>query len=99
MSIYTVKLQERQNEMLYEKEGINYVGLFGSAARGEETSNSDVDVLVDFDRPKTLFDLADIQFHLERSLGRKVDLVTRKSLKPQLKPYIERDLITVYEKN
>ncbi len=84
---------------MYEKQGIKYVGLFGSVARGEESQDSDVDVLVDFDKPRTLFDLADIQFHLEESLGKKVDLVTRKSLKSQLRPYIEQDLITVYEKN
>lgn len=84
---------------MYQKQGIKFIGLFGSVARGEETNQSDIDVLVDFDQPKTLFDLADIQFYLEESLGRKIDLVTRKSLKPQLKPFIEQDLITVYEKN
>ncbi len=99
MNKYLSKLQEKDHQNMYEKQGISYLGLFGSAARGEEKSQSDIDVLIDFNTKKTFFDLADIQLYLETTLGRKVDLVTRKNIKPILKPYINQDLITIYEQN
>jgi uncharacterized protein len=99
MNKYLSKLQEKSNQAMYLEQGISYLGLFGSAARGEEKFSSDIDVLIDFNQHKTLFDLADIQFYLEITLGRKVDLVTRKNIKPILKPYIDQDLITIYEQN
>ncbi len=99
MNKYLSKLQEKVNQTMYLRQGISYLGLFGSAARGEEKTHSDIDVLIDFNRKKTLFDLADIQLYLEATLGRKVDLVTRKNIKPVLKPYIDQDLITIYEQN
>lgn len=99
MTDYVKLLQQKEATTLYQEQGINYLALFGSAARGEATGESDVDLLVDFNETKTLFDLADIQLYLENLLRKKVDLVTRKSVKPRLKPYIEQDLITVYEEN
>ena len=99
MGIHLSKLLAKDALNMYQQQGLTYVGLFGSVARGEEKVSSDVDVLIDFNGPKTFFDLADIQFYLERTLGEKVDLVTRKNIKPILKPYIENDLITVYEQN
>lgn len=69
------------------------VGIFGSFARDEERSDSDIDILIDFGNTRlTLFDLVHIGDELEEKLGRKVDLVTRRGLSPLLKPYIEGDL-------
>lgn len=99
MNTYLQYLQEKTAQDLYQREGITYLGLFGSAARGEETSKSDIDLLIHFDAIKSFFELADIQYDLENMLGRKVDLVFKDSIKAQLKPFIEQDLITVYEKN
>lgn len=65
--------------------GGNHLAVFGSVAREEETENSDVDILVDFDSKKGLFGFADLKFYLEEILGRHVDLVTRKALHPALK--------------
>ena len=80
------------------KYGINYLGLFGSVARGEETSKSDVDLLVKFDKKRKigLFGLAEVQGEFEKRLGRKVDLVTK--LNKYVKPYADKDLKTIYEK-
>lgn len=83
---------------LYVQEGISFVGLFGSQARGKAKKTSDVDVLIDYVAPKSLFELARIKIELEKALGKKVDLVTRKNLKPALRSNIELDLIPVYEK-
>ena len=81
-----------------DKYGINYLGLFGSVARGEQTKNSDVDLLVKFDKKRKigLFGLTEVQSEFERRLGRKVDLVTK--LNKYIKPYADKDLRTIYEK-
>jgi len=90
-------LQQPSAKNLYKNQGVNYLGLFGSYARGEATTGSDIDLLIDFDQTKSLFELADISLFLKSLLGQKVDLVDRDSIKKALKPYIEQDLITVYK--
>lgn len=54
--------------------------LFGSISRGEEHSGSDIDLLVDFERSSSLFDLMHLQDALEELLGRSVDVVSLGSL-------------------
>jgi hypothetical protein len=61
-----------------------FAGLFGSAARGEAHAGSDVDLLVRFDRPKSLLDLA----RAERALRHEVDLVTEGALSPHVRPHV-----------
>jgi predicted nucleotidyltransferase len=75
------------------------MGVFGSAARGEATPESDVDILVDFlpDSGMSLFRLDDLNGELEQLLGRKVDLASKRGLKPRVRPYVMRDLRIVYE--
>jgi uncharacterized protein len=67
--------------------------LFGSAAREEMRASSDIDILVDFSAPVTLFDIARLRRHLESLLGRPVDLVTRDALKPQFREQILREAV------
>ncbi len=81
-----------------QQNDISYFGVFGSFARGEQKETSDIDVLVDFDKRKTLFDLAGIKNSLEDSLGKEVDLVLKNNIKEMLRPYIEKDLVVLYEK-
>ncbi len=81
-----------------EKFDISYLGLFGSHARKEATVGSDVDVLVEFKKPVSFFRLIDAENYLSEKLGSDVDLVTTKSLKPQIKPYIQQDLKHLYER-
>ena len=78
---------------------VKNIGVFGSAARGQATPSSDIDILIDFNKTKTLFDLSDVQSSLEAILNKKVDLVLRTGVKKQLLPYIQKDLTTVYEKD
>ncbi|MBU0974738.1 nucleotidyltransferase family protein [Patescibacteria group bacterium] len=92
-------LQQDSSKHMYQKHGISYLGLFGSIARGEDTIDSDVDLLIDFNEPKSLFDLADVKIYFQDILGRKVDLAMKGKLKKILEPYIRKDLITIYEKN
>lgn len=94
-------LQQDSLKTMYKKHGITYLGLFGSYARGEENTESDIDLLIDFDEneTKSLFDIADIKIQLEDTLNKKVDLALRGQLKKILEPYIMKDLVTLYEKN
>lgn len=69
------------------------VALFGSFARGTQTKSSDIDILIDSDSGFNLLDLIGIEQELAELLGRKVDVVTRRSLSPHFKPFIESSLI------
>ena len=75
--------------------GVRSLALFGSRARGQAQADSDVDVLVEFDGPASSARYFGLQFFLEDLLGSPVDLVTRVALRPQLRPFVERDAIHV----
>ena len=63
-------------------------GLFGSAARGEMSMDSDIDVLVDLRKEASLFEFIELKQELEEALGKKVDLVEYQTIKPRLKESI-----------
>lgn len=73
--------------------GVRSVEIFGSVARGESTPDSDVDLLVDFDRPIGLFHFFRVQRRLAEILGCRVDLVMRDAVKPQLRDRIFSEAI------
>jgi len=75
--------------------GVVRLALFGSLARDESHLGSDVDVMVSFDGPSTSQRYFGVQFYLEDALGRPVDLVTEKALRPELKPFIEQEAVNV----
>lgn len=80
---------------LTERFGVTRLALFGSTARDEAGENSDIDIVIAFDGPATSKKYFGVQFLLEDQLGRPVDLVTEKALRPELKPFIEREAIDV----
>jgi hypothetical protein len=74
--------------------GVNSLSLFGSTARNEATEGSDVDLVVDFDRPVSLFEFVRLKQYLERLLGvSEVDLVMRDAIIRELKEEILREAI------
>jgi hypothetical protein len=75
-----------------ERLGVRALHLFGSAARDELRADSDVDVLVELDRPATLEGFMALKELLEDRLGRRVDLVTRNALRPRLLARIAGEL-------
>jgi len=75
--------------------GVTRLALFGSTARDNATSVSDVDILVAFDGPATSRRYFGVQFYLEDLLGCPVDLVTEKALRTELRPYIEQERVNV----
>jgi len=73
--------------------GVKSIGLFGSFVREQASRESDVDLLVEFDSGKKTYDnFIDTCFLLEELLGRKVELVTKDSLSPYIKPYILKEV-------
>lgn len=75
--------------------GVRSLALFGSVARDEGRPASDVDILVDFGDRATFDKFMELKFYLENLLGCRVDLVTRKALKPRLRPYVEKEAFYV----
>lgn len=70
-------------------------GIFGSWARGEAQADSDVDVLVEFQKGATLLDLAGLGDFLEERLRRKVDVVSQRAIRDEIRPRVCRDLLPV----
>ena len=80
---------------LVNRFGITKLALFGSTARDQAKTGSDLDVLVAFDETTSSSKYFGVLFLLEDQLGCRVDLVTEKALRAELKPYIEKDAIYV----
>ena len=82
---HVISILKKHRTELSERYGVKSLALFGSVARDEATSASDVDLLVDFNRPVGLFGLFALQDYLETILGCPVDLGTPNSLKPRIR--------------
>ncbi len=90
--INTLKIAKPE---LFGRFGVTRLALFGSTARDAANSDSDVDILVVFDGPATSSKYFGVQFMLEDQLGCRVDLVTEKALRTELRPFVEKDAIYV----
>jgi predicted nucleotidyltransferase len=90
-----LRILKQKNAELTSQFGVKSLLLFGSVARNEATSASDVDLLVEFNRPVGYFGLFALQDYLENLLGCPVDLGTPDSLKPYLKERVMGELIRV----
>ncbi len=77
---------------------IAYLGLFGSCAVGKQRKDSDIDLLVDFNTPKSLLEKGKVLIQLQDLFNMEVDLVSRKNIKNSLKPFINNHLVTLYGK-
>lgn len=73
------------------------IGVFGSTVRGEARPDSDIDLIVEFSKRKSLLALVALERQLTRALGRKVDLLTEAALSPYLRDRIMRELQVIYE--
>ncbi len=86
----TLEVLTKLKPKLVKRFGVTRLALFGSTARNEARTDSDIDIVVAFDGPATSKKYFGVQFLLEGALGCPVDLVTKKALRPELKPFIER---------
>lgn len=78
-----------------KQQGVRRAAIFGSFARGEETPESDVDLLVEFDEGKSLLDLVRLKMSLEETLNRKVDVLTPRSLHPKVRERALKDAVAI----
>jgi hypothetical protein len=90
-----LKTLSRLKPELARRFGVIRLALFGSTVRGQARPDSDIDIVVAFDGPATSKKYFGVQFLLEDELGHSVDLVTEKAMRPELRPYIEREAINV----
>ncbi len=83
---------------ILQQNDVSRAALFGSFVRGEERPDSDVDILIEFAKQKSLFDLVNLQYNLEDEIKKKVDLVTYRALHPYIKDQILAEQKTLYGK-
>lgn len=90
-----IELIRQEVPVLRTRFGVRELAVFGSAARGDSKENSDIDVLVAFDGPADFDRFMGLKIHLEDLLGIRVDLVTSRALRPELRSRIEKEAITL----
>jgi hypothetical protein len=90
-----LELLTQSKPVLAARYGVTRLALFGSTVRDVARSDSDVDILVAFDGPATSERYFGVQFYLEDLFGCTVDLVTDKALRPELRPFIEKEAVHV----
>jgi len=86
-------ISEHRDEI--KRLGVKSLAFFGSVARNENRPDSDVDFIVDFESKPTFDGYTDLKSLLEKLLSCKIDLATRKSLKPRLRTRIEKEAVYV----
>ena len=92
---YFIKTLELLKPELKEKFKVKAIGFFGSCVRGEQNNTSDLDILIDFYEPISLFRFIELEDFLSQQLRVKVDLVMRDALKPRIKDSILNEAIYV----
>ena len=88
-----LKILSEHNAELQQKHGVKSIAIFGSTARNEARPDSDVDILVEFERPVGFVKYFRLQYRLEELLGQAVDMATSGGLVPELKDRILRESI------
>jgi predicted nucleotidyltransferase len=96
MKIEALKRQiEALKPALRERFKVETIGIFGSYVRGDQKGKSDLDVLVEFSEPPSLFEFVELEEFLSKKLGLKVDLVMKDALKPRIKDNILKEAVYV----
>ncbi|OGW48530.1 MAG: nucleotidyltransferase [Nitrospirae bacterium RBG_19FT_COMBO_42_15] len=86
---------KKYKEELKEKYGVKEIGIFGSYVRGEQDEESDLDILVEFERPIGFIRFMKLENSLSELLGVRVELVTKKALKPYIGQQILQEVVYV----
>ena len=89
------EIRRQKKPILRERCKVKEIGIFGSFVRGEEKDTSDLDILVELERPVGLIKFVGLQNYLSDELGEKVDLVTKSALKPRIKKNILSEVVYI----
>ena len=85
----------QQKKELKEKYGVIEIGIFGSYVREEQKKSSDIDILVEFEKPVSLLKIVSLENYLSDITGIKVDVVPQKNVRPELKEFILQEAVLV----
>lgn len=88
-----MKILRKHQKEIQERFYVKEIKLFGSFVRGEQKKTSDIDVLVDFDKPVSLLHIIALENFLSDILGRKVDVIPKKNIRKELKDSILKEAI------
>ena len=89
-----LEVLKKNKNLIKKRFGVAKIGIFGSYARSEAKVESDVDVLVEFEKGRSTFDnFMDTLFFLEELFGKKVDLITTRGLDRHMRPYVEKEVV------
>lgn len=99
MNLETVSGLLKQRQADLRQHGVKSLSVFGSLARGESTPKSDIDLLVEFDQPVSLFEFIRLKLYLEALTGRRVDLVTPDAIRPAMRDAILQSTAKIIEPN
>jgi len=87
-----IDILRSHEQEIKERFAVKRIGLFGSYVRGEETKESDIDILVEFDDP-TFRNFMNLAFFLEDLFGRRVDLLTPEGISHRIRPNVEKEVV------
>ena len=90
-----LKAAVNKNEGELRGLGVKSLSVFGSVVRGETKKSSDIDLLVEFERPVGMFQFLELKYFLEGLLKTKVDLATQNALHPMLRDKILKEAVRV----
>jgi predicted nucleotidyltransferase len=91
----SMAILKKQMPELAERYRVKSLGVFGSYVRKEQTRKSDLDILVEFEQAPDLIKFIDLEEHLAKQLGVKVDLVPRRALKGEIGERILREVVAI----
>ncbi|MCC6543983.1 MAG: nucleotidyltransferase family protein [Nitrospirae bacterium] len=89
------KILKEHKKEICKKYKVKEIGVFGSFARGEQRKSSDVDILVEFKDTPDVYQLIDLEDYLKELLNRKVDLVRKRAIRPELKGVILKEVVNI----
>jgi predicted nucleotidyltransferase len=89
------KILTKHKAEVQEKYKVSELGIFGSFVRGEQRKRSDIDILVEFGELPDVFLLIDLEDYLRKILKKKVDLVRKGAIRPELKEIISREVVYI----
>jgi hypothetical protein len=89
------KIITKHKDEINRKYGVKEIGIFGSYVKGEQKETSDVDILVDFEKPVSLLQIVSLENYLSDIVGIKVDILLKKNIRAELKEFILKETVSV----
>ncbi len=89
------RILTRHKAEVQEKYGVKEIGIFGSFVRGEQKRQSDIDILVEYSEPPDVFLLIDLEDYLRKILKKKVDVIRKGAIRPELREIISKEVVYI----